>query len=118
MIDVGPEAGLEGGKIIGVGKPKDVISNKDSKTSKYLREGMKHPLKGSWRNLPNKKKEWIEIADVNFRNLKNINLRIPIESLSVCCGVSGSGKSSLIRGFLKKLFINQLLRNQRKLNWK
>ena len=48
---------------------------------------MKYPLKGSWRNLP--RKRLIEIADVNFRNLKNINLRIPIGSLSVCCGVSG-----------------------------
>ena len=114
LIDVGPEAGLEGGKIIGVGKPKDVISNKDSKTSKYLREGMKHPLKGSWRNLPNKKKEWIEIADVNFRNLKNINLRIPIGSLSVCCGVSGSGKSSLIRGFLKKAVHQSITRKSKK----
>ena len=56
--------------------------------------------------------------DRNFRckllEIRNINLRIPIESLSVCCGVSGSGKSSLIRGFLKKAVHQSITQKSKK----
>lgn len=105
LIDVGPFAGRKGGEIVEQGKPMKVCKNSDSVTGKYIREGMQHPHREKWRSLPpaqgkNKFKNWIELSKVNFRNLDGLSIRIPVGVLTVCCGVSGSGKSSLIRGIL------------------
>ena len=106
LIDIGPDAGHNGGNIVGIGKPSEVCKLKGSSTAQYMRSGIKHPLLGQWRKLPPKQKKsstgnnWIEVRNVNFRNLKSFSVEIPLNRLSVCCGVSGSGKSSLIRGFL------------------
>ncbi|MEJ6522976.1 MAG: excinuclease ABC subunit UvrA [Opitutales bacterium] len=105
LIDIGPEAGHNGGKIIGLGKPAEVAKIKGSSTAEYMRDGIKHPIRGKWRKLPSKSKaalndNWLKIKKVNFRNLKNFSIDIPAARLSICCGVSGSGKSSLVRGFL------------------
>ena len=101
LIDVGPEAGRRGGDIIDAGSPAKVMKNKISATATHLREVMKHPLKGEWRKLPRKDTvKWLRLTNVKFRNLKNIDAQIPLARLTVCCGVSGSGKSSLIRGVL------------------
>lgn len=67
-------------------------------------EGFPHPLRGNWRKLvPVTSKTgnaYLKLSKVKFRNLKNLSLTIPLARLTVCCGVSGSGKSSLIRGTL------------------
>jgi excinuclease ABC subunit A len=107
LIDIGPHAGSEGGRVVGAGKPTELHKIKYSPTAKYMREGISHPILGKWRDLPPRSKNtkfsnWIGLRKVNFRNLKNINLDFPIGCLSVCCGVSGSGKSSLVRGFIHK----------------
>ncbi len=102
IIEIGPHAGEHGGNIVDMGKPQAVAENGHSGTGKYLSKGMPHPLKGFWRKLhPVKVKsdcKYVELSKVTFRNLKNLSLRIPIGRLTVCCGVSGAGKSSLIRG--------------------
>ena len=105
LIDIGPEAGRNGGQVVGIGKPQELNKLSDSPTANYMRHGMKHPLLGHWRSLPSKTKvnksdNWLTLEKVNFRNLKNFKIKIPTARLSVCCGVSGSGKSSLVRGFL------------------
>lgn len=107
LIDIGPHAGVEGGRVVGAGKPSELHKLKHSPTAKYMREGISHPILGKWRDLPPRKKSiknsgWIGLRKVNFRNLKNINMDFPVGCLSVCCGVSGSGKSSLVRGFIHK----------------
>ncbi len=102
LIDIGPGAGEHGGEIIVSGKPKDIMKSNLSETAKYLKEGMTHPIRGKWREIPKKKEPWIKLNRINFRNLKNISVEIPSTRLCVCCGVSGSGKSSLVRGFLYK----------------
>jgi excinuclease ABC subunit A len=106
LIDIGPDAGHNGGNIVGIGKPSEVCQLTESSTAQYMRNGIKHPLLGQWRKPPVKSKKtttesnWMEIRNVTFRNLKNFSVEIPLKRLSVCCGVSGSGKSSLVRGFL------------------
>ena len=106
LIDIGPDAGHNGGNIVGIGKPSEVCRLTESSTAQYMRNGIKHPLLGQWRKPPVKSKKtttesnWMEIRNVTFRNLKNFSVEIPLKRLSVCCGVSGSGKSSLVRGFL------------------
>jgi excinuclease ABC subunit A len=72
-----------------------------------MREGIPHPLRKSRRILSTGKKKsdirtWLELSDVHYRNLNGVSVLIPTECLVVVCGVSGSGKSSLIRGILKK----------------
>ena len=102
VIEIGPHAGEDGGRVVEVGKPLQIAENAQSGTGKYLSIGMPHPLKGQWRSLPtlNSKtsKAYLELLKVNFRNIKNLKVRLPIGRLIVCCGVSGAGKSSLVRG--------------------
>jgi excinuclease ABC subunit A len=116
LIDIGPEAGHKGGKIVGLGKPDEVAKIEGSSTAQYMRDGIEHPILGKWRKLPSKSKpslikDWFKIKRVNFRNLKNFNLEIPAARLSVCCGVSGSGKSSLVRGFVYQAVKKAILEN-------
>ena len=71
-----------------------------------MRNGIPHPLRKSRRDLCHTKEKsvkrtWLELSDVHYRNLKGVTVQIPTECLVVVCGVSGSGKSSLIRGILK-----------------
>ena len=81
-----------------------------------MREGIVHPMLGKWRKLRSKvnylkNKNWIKVEKVNFRNLNNFSIEIPTERLSVCCGVSGSGKSSFVRGFLFQAIKQAVLEN-------
>ncbi|MAE52524.1 MAG: excinuclease ABC subunit A [Opitutae bacterium] len=102
IIEIGPNAGEHGGHIVEMGKPAAVAENGLSGTGKYLSLGISHPIRGNWRKLApfrkNKEKAYVELSKVTFRNLKNLCIRIPIGCLTVCCGVSGAGKSSLVRG--------------------
>ena len=102
VIEIGPHAGEDGGRVVEVGKPLQIAENAQSGTGKHLSIGMPHPLKGQWRSLPtlNSKtsKAYLELLKVNFRNIRNLKVRLPIGRLIVCCGVSGAGKSSLVRG--------------------
>ena len=120
LIDIGPEAGIKGGNITAIGKPSEIKANFNSATIDYLHNGIRHPIRGNWRKLPaksfsEKTSDWLKVENVNFRNLKNISLTIPTEKLSVCCGVSGSGKSSLIRGFLADAVRKAINENSKKL---
>lgn len=104
LVEIGPGAGDQGGKVVEVGTPAQLAKNACTKTGKYLSTGMSHPLRGDWRSLPRSKGrnslDFIELLNVSFRNLCNLNLRIPMGRLVLCCGVSGAGKSSLVRGSL------------------
>ena len=100
IIEVGPTAGENGGQIVDLGKPENVVQRGQSATAKFLSQGITHPVRGSWRKLvpKNQSDHYIELKNVTFRNLRNIHVKIPLAKLTVCCGVSGAGKSSLIRG--------------------
>ena len=102
VIDIGPEAGTLGGQIIAQGPLKQVLKS-DGLTSAYLNGTKKIEVPKKRRT--SKKK--IEIKGAREQNLKNIDLEIPLGVLTVVSGVSGSGKSSLV----KKILYPALLRH-------
>ena len=101
VIDIGPKAGTYGGQIIAQGSVKSIMKSKGL-TADYLNGTRKIEVPRKRRTT----KKYIEIIGAREQNLKNINVKIPLESLTVVSGVSGSGKSSLV----KKILYPALLR--------
>ena len=94
IIDLGPEAGTNGGQIIAEGSYQDILKNKNSITGQYLshKKFIAIPKK---RRLA-KNGRFVEINGASGNNLNNVNLKIPLGSFTCVTGVSGSGKSTLI----------------------
>jgi len=94
IIDLGPEAGLNGGNIVEQGSLKDIINNHSSITGNYL-TGKKNIFLPKNRRLA-KNGRFLEISGATGNNLNNVNLKIPLGTFTCVTGVSGSGKSTLI----------------------
>jgi len=110
IIDIGPEAGLNGGNIIAEGQIKDIIKEKQSITGTYL-SGEKNILVPKKRRLA-KNGRYLEITGATGNNLKNVDLKIPIGTFTCVTGVSGSGKSTLILHTLYNA-LNLILNNNK-----
>ncbi len=91
IIEVGPDAGKYGGEIIACGKLQDILKNNKSLTGYYLKNRTRI------RKENNKFHEFIEVSHLNNHNLKNISIKFPLESLTCITGVSGCGKSTMIK---------------------
>ncbi|NOY37749.1 MAG: excinuclease ABC subunit UvrA [Chlorobi bacterium] len=92
IIDLGPRAGKEGGRIIFAGPAKKIHSSKESLTAQYLTGQKEIPV-------PSVRRQWnssVILRGVKHNNLKNIDVTFPLHVLTVVTGVSGSGKSSLV----------------------
>ncbi|MCB0431030.1 MAG: excinuclease ABC subunit A, partial [Flavobacteriales bacterium] len=96
IVDMGPGAGYLGGKVVFEGTHEDLVHNGDSYTTGYLTGKLKIPRPTGERNATGK----IMLTGARENNLKNISVQIPLGQLTVVTGVSGSGKSSLIKGIL------------------
>ena len=107
VIDIGPGAGVHGGEVIAQGTPKDIIKNKSSLTGDYL-SGRK--MVADPQPVPPDNERWLSLQGVTTNNLKNIDVSIPIGLMTVVSGVSGSGKSSLVRDTLLPAVFNHLTR--------
>ncbi len=94
IIDLGPEAGTNGGQIIAQGTYNDILNNKNSITGQYLSHKKFIAIPRTRRLAKNGR--FIEINGASGNNLNNVNLKIPIGSFTCVTGVSGSGKSTLI----------------------
>ncbi|MAC95159.1 MAG: excinuclease ABC subunit A [Flavobacteriales bacterium] len=96
VIDLGPEAGIFGGEVVFNGNLKNLLKA-DTLTAKYLRNELSFESKRSSKPTF---KDFIHIKGAKENNLKNIDISIPFYGLTVVSGVSGSGKSSLIKSIL------------------
>ena len=99
VVDLGPGAGSEGGHIISLGSPLEIMRDDASITGRYLT--LKKCNSVSDKNRVKKSTDFIQINGATRNNLKSVDAEIPIGHLTVITGVSGSGKSSLIRGVLR-----------------
>lgn len=95
IIDIGPDAGTYGGKVVATGTYDEVIQS-DSLTAKYLNETLEIEVPKQRRNSKN----FVQVIGARENNLKNINATFPLNSLTVITGVSGSGKSTLVKKIL------------------
>ncbi len=100
IVDLGPGAGMRGGQVVAIGKLEELKRNPDSQTGRCLREPMRHPMRGERRPLETAP-GWLELEGARAHNLRSIDVRIPLGRLTVLTGISGSGKSSLMRGVLR-----------------
>ncbi|MDC6354174.1 MULTISPECIES: excinuclease ABC subunit UvrA [unclassified Robiginitalea] len=103
IIDIGPEAGTHGGRVVAEGTLGDILAS-DSFTARYLNGSLNIPVPAR-RRTP---RGHIDILGAREHNLKNIDVRIPLQVLTVITGVSGSGKSTLIRRILYPMLQKEL----------
>lgn len=107
VLDIGPGAGVHGGRVVAEGTPAEITKKDDSITGQYLR-GSKKIVVPKKRRTGNGKE--LEVVGAAENNLKDISLKIPLGKLVVVSGVSGSGKSSLINDILAKELQARLMR--------
>ncbi len=96
LVDIGPMAGSQGGNLVFQGSYNEMLRDKESLTARYLSgiEKIETPaLRRVW-------KKYVGISGARENNLKNLDVKIPLEIMTVITGVSGSGKTSLIKKVL------------------
>lgn len=97
LIDVGPRAGAHGGEIVFAGPYEQIhTAAPESLTTKYMDGSVSVPVPKQRRRLTN----WLNVEGARMHNLKRVDAKIPLNALTVVSGVSGSGKTSLIKGIL------------------
>ncbi|MDB5014247.1 MAG: uvrA [Daejeonella sp.] len=97
LIDIGPEAGTHGGNLIFTGTFEEILKDENSLTGQYLSGAKQIEIPASRR----KWSDYIEIKGARENNLQNVDVKFPLNVLTVVSGVSGSGKTSLVKRILQ-----------------
>lgn len=111
IVDIGPKAGINGGKVIACGSVEDIINAKTSITGKYLSGEKYIPIPEKIREGNGK---FLHIKNAHLNNLKNIDVDIPLGKIVCLTGVSGSGKSTLMQDIVYQYAIHKLRGNKPK----
>ncbi|MEX8493549.1 excinuclease ABC subunit UvrA [Sphaerotilus sp.] len=101
VVDMGPGAGVHGGRVMAQGTPDDVAANPDSPTGRYLSQVLRIELPGQRRRLQDQTDPRVlRVVNARGNNLKGVTAEIPVGLFTCITGVSGSGKSTLINDTL------------------
>ena len=111
IVDIGPYAGVKGGKIVAAGLIDDIKNCPKSLTGKYLSGERKIPVPKQRREGSG---EFLEVKNAHLNNLKNIDVNIPLGKIVAITGVSGSGKSTLVGDIISEYARHELLKNKPK----
>jgi excinuclease ABC subunit A len=106
VVDLGPGAGVHGGKVVAKGTPKEIKADPASLTGQYLAGHRQIPLPSTRRDFD--PQSVISVHGARGNNLKNINIDIPLGLFTCVTGVSGSGKSTLINDTLYRLVAERI----------
>ncbi|HEY4747799.1 MAG TPA: hypothetical protein VIH38_09535, partial [Steroidobacteraceae bacterium] len=98
VLDLGPQAGVRGGELVGAGTVQDLMRNPRSTTGRFLREPLLHPQRPH--RAVNAATPLLTLERVVLHNIRGSSVRIPVGRLVVITGVSGSGKSTVARDVL------------------
>ena len=108
LIDIGPGAGIHGGKVVASGTPCEVMNIEESLTGQYLKGTLNM-------KIPEKRRKgnglFINLQGVTEHNLKNVSVKLPLGTFTCITGVSGSGKSTLMSDVLFPLVSNKVMRS-------
>lgn len=105
LIDIGPGAGIHGGRVISAGTPEEVMNDAESLTGRYLSGAQFIPMPPERRKPDGR---YIEIKGATENNLKKANAKFPLGTFTAVTGVSGSGKSTLVNEILHKALAQKL----------
>ena len=111
IVDIGPCAGINGGKIVAKGTLEDIINTKKSLTGQYLSGEKSIPVPKTRREGSG---NYLEIKNAHKNNLKNIDVKIPLGKVVALTGISGSGKSTLMNDLLYQFALHKLNANKPK----
>lgn len=111
IVDIGPKAGVNGGKVIACGSVDDIVKAKGSITGKYLSGEKYIPIPEKIREGNG---EFLRVKNAHINNLKNIDVDIPLGKIVCLTGVSGSGKSSLMQDLIYEYALHKLRGNKPK----
>ncbi len=103
LVDVGPEAGEHGGRVLYSGEPEGLRQIADSRTARYLFDQVTAPV-----SRQRSADSWLELQDIHRHNLKGVDAQVPLGLLTAVTGISGSGKSSLMAQALPELMLLHL----------
>ena len=111
IVDIGPKAGINGGKIVAQGTLEDIINTKNSLTGQYLSGARSIPVPEKVRKGNG---QFLQVKNAHLNNLKNIDVDIPLGKIVVLTGVSGSGKSTLMQDLIYEFALHKLRGNRPK----
>ncbi|HVU24293.1 MAG TPA: excinuclease ABC subunit UvrA [Opitutus sp.] len=138
IIDLGPAAGIHGGELLAHGTPAEIKRTEKSLTGLFLKKGIAHPLRGTYRpagrsptspsgSKPTRRASkpdgevglhlsWLELRGAALRNLKSFDLHLPLGRLIMVAGPSGAGKSTLFRDLLHPAVAHAIKTNAKNLS--